>query len=153
MSLREISALCALRFAFNIDGVPVRCKNVLGFPVELEKMRFERSSALAFFSSALRLCSSRSVMPGRMAKRQSTGLRLTRPRQLRPIEQSTAVRAATVWPTRYYGIGNLTIANAQERSMPIHFWLSAFTAPGQSKGGIYYSIVLPDGAVVDPKNL
>ena len=35
--------------------------------------------------------------------------------------------------------------------MPIHFWLIAFTAPGQSKGGTYYSIVLPDGAVIEPK--
>jgi hypothetical protein len=58
---------------------------------------------------------------------------------------------ATVWATQYYGIGNLTVANAQERSMPIHFWLIAFTAPGQSKGGTYYSIVLPDGAVIEPK--
>ena len=35
--------------------------------------------------------------------------------------------------------------------MPIHYWLIAFAAPGQSKGGTYYSIVLPDGAVVEPK--
>ena len=68
-----------------------------------------------------------------------------------PIVQSKAVKVATVWATQYYGIGNLTVANAQERSMPIHFWLIAFTAPGQSKGGTYYSIVLPDGAVIEPK--
>lgn len=67
------------------------------------------------------------------------------------IEQSKAVKAAMVWATQYYGIGNLTLANAQERSMPTHFWLIAFTAPGQFKGGTYYSIVLPDGAVVEPK--
>jgi hypothetical protein len=68
-----------------------------------------------------------------------------------PIEQSKAVKVATAWAAQYYGIGKLTIANAQERSMPFRFWLIALTAPGQSKGGTYYSIVLPDGAVVDPK--
>src|ERR1700751_777125 len=68
-----------------------------------------------------------------------------------PIEQAKAVKVATAWAAQYYGIGNLTIANAQERSMPFHFWLIAFAAPGQSKGGTYYSIVLADGAVVDPK--
>jgi hypothetical protein len=68
-----------------------------------------------------------------------------------PVEQSKAVKVATVWVAQYYGIGNLTVANAQERSMPFHFWLIAFTAPGQSKGGTYYSIVLPDGSVVEPK--
>src|SRR6201984_2919350 len=67
-----------------------------------------------------------------------------------PIEQSKAVKVATAWAAQYYGIGNLTIANAQERSMPFHFWLIAFAAPGQSKGGTYYSIVLADGAVVEP---
>ena len=35
--------------------------------------------------------------------------------------------------------------------MPIHFWLIAFSAPGQSKGGTYYSIVLPNGSVVEPQ--
>ena len=68
-----------------------------------------------------------------------------------PIEQSKVVKIATVWAAQYYGIGNLTVANTQERSMPIHYWLIAFTAPGRSKGGTYYSIVLPDGAVVEPK--
>jgi hypothetical protein len=68
-----------------------------------------------------------------------------------PVEQTKVVKAATVWAAQYYRIGNLTVENAQERSMPIHFWLIAFTAPGQSKGGTYYSIVLPDGSVVEPK--
>jgi len=68
-----------------------------------------------------------------------------------PIEQSKAVKVATAWAAQYYGIGKLTIANAQEQSMPFRFWLIALTAPGQSKRGTYYSIVLPDGAVVEPK--
>jgi hypothetical protein len=67
------------------------------------------------------------------------------------IEQSKAVKVATAWAAQYYGIGNLTVANAQERSIPIHYWLIAFTAPGQSKGATYYSIVLPNGSVVEPK--
>ena len=67
------------------------------------------------------------------------------------IEQAKAVKVAAVWAARYYSIGNLTVANAQERSMPIHFWLIAFAASGQSKGGTYYSIVLPDGSVVEPR--
>lgn len=68
-----------------------------------------------------------------------------------PIEQSKAVKVATVWAARYYGISSLSEVNAQERMMPIHYWLIAFAAPGQSKGGTYYSIVLPNGSVVEPK--
>jgi hypothetical protein len=66
------------------------------------------------------------------------------------IEQSKAVKVATVWAARYYGVGNLAVANAQERPMPIHYWLIAFTASGHLKGGTYYSIVLPNGSVVEP---
>ena len=66
------------------------------------------------------------------------------------IDQPKAVKVGRVWATQYYGIGNLKVAAAQERSMPFHFWLIAFSAP-QSKNGIYYSIVLPDGSVVEPK--
>jgi hypothetical protein len=66
------------------------------------------------------------------------------------IEQSKAVKIATVWAARYYGIGNPVVTNAQERSMPIRYWLIAFTASGHSKGGNYYSIVLPNGSVVEP---
>ena len=68
-----------------------------------------------------------------------------------PIEQSKAVKAAIVWAAQYYGIGSLSVVNAQERMMPIHYWLIAFTSPGPSKGGTYYSIVLPNGSVVEPK--
>ena len=67
------------------------------------------------------------------------------------IEQSKAVKVAAVWASQYYGIGNLTVATAQERSMPFRFWLIALTAPGQPKSATYYSIVLPDGSVVEPK--
>jgi hypothetical protein len=65
------------------------------------------------------------------------------------VEQSKAVKVATGWAAQYYGIGNLRVANAQERSIPIHYWLIAFTAPGQSNA--YYSIVLPNGSVVEPR--
>ena len=68
-----------------------------------------------------------------------------------PIEQSKAVKVAAVWAAQYYGIGNLAVSSAQERSMPIHFWLIALSAPGQPKSATYYSIVLPDGSVVEPK--
>jgi hypothetical protein len=67
------------------------------------------------------------------------------------IEQAKAVKVATGWAAQYYGIGNLTVANAQERTMPIHFWLIALTTPGYAKGRTYYSIVLPNGSVVEPK--
>lgn len=67
------------------------------------------------------------------------------------IEQSKAVKVATVWAAQYYGISSLSEVNAQERMMPIHYWLIAFAAPGQSKGRTYYSIVLPNGSVVEPK--
>jgi hypothetical protein len=67
-----------------------------------------------------------------------------------PIEQAKAVKVAAAWAAQYYGIGKLAVTNVQERSMPMHFWLIAFEAPGQSKGGTYYSIVLPDGVVVEP---
>jgi hypothetical protein len=152
---------CCVDSGRNIDGVPVRCKNVSGLPVELDKMRFERSSVLAFFSSALVVLLAASNAGAALlfqdrhvgvngeettyrfeAKAASTAS---------PIEQSKVVKIATVWAAQYYGIGNLTVANAQQRSMPFHFWLIALTAPGQSKGGTYYSIVLADGAVVEPK--
>lgn len=68
-----------------------------------------------------------------------------------PIEQAKAVKVATAWAAQYYGLANLSVANAQERSMPIHFWLIAFSAPGQSKAGTYYSIVLPSGSIVEPQ--
>jgi len=45
------------------------------------------------------------------------------------IEQSKAVKVARVWATQYYGVGNLAVVNAQERAMPFHFWLIAFSAP------------------------
>jgi hypothetical protein len=67
------------------------------------------------------------------------------------VEQSKAVKVAAVWAAQYYGIGNLTVSNAQQRSMPFPFWLITLTAPGQPKSGTYYSIVLPDGSVVEPK--
>jgi hypothetical protein len=68
-----------------------------------------------------------------------------------PIAQAKAVKAATAWATQYYGISNLTFANAQERSIPIHFWLIAFSSPGQPKAGTYYSVVLPNGSIVEPQ--
>ena len=124
-------------------------------------MRFERSSVLAFFSSAFVALLAVSNADAALlfqdrhagANGEETIYRFesNAASTTSPIEQSKAVKAATVWATQYYGIGNLTVANAQERSMPIHFWLIAFAAPGQSKGGTYYSIVLPDGAVVEPK--
>ena len=66
------------------------------------------------------------------------------------VEQSKAVKVAITWATEYYGIGNLKLATAQERAMPFHFWLIAFSAP-QSKSATYYSIVLPNGSVAEPK--
>jgi hypothetical protein len=68
-----------------------------------------------------------------------------------PIEEAKAVKGAAAWAAQYYSISNLTVANAQERSMPIHFWLIAFSVPGQSKAGTYYSIVLPNGSIVEPQ--
>ncbi len=67
------------------------------------------------------------------------------------VEQSKAIKTAVTWATQYYGLGSVAVAMAQERMMPTHFWLIALTAPDQSKGGTYYSIILPDGSVVEPK--
>jgi hypothetical protein len=124
-------------------------------------MRFERNSVLAFFSStfvALLAASDASAAllfqdrhSGANGEETIYRFEAKAASTASPIEQSKAVKVATGWATQYYGIGNLIVANAQERSMPFHFWLIAFTAPGQSKGETYYSIVLPDGAVVEPK--
>jgi hypothetical protein len=124
-------------------------------------MRFERSSVLAFFSSAfVALLAAGNADAALLFQDRHAGangeetiyrFEANVASTTSPIERSKAVKAATVWATQYYGIGNLTVTNAQERSMPVHFWLIAFTAPGQSKGKTYYSIVLPDGAVVEPK--
>jgi len=123
-------------------------------------MRFERNSVLAFFSSAFAALLAASDASAALlfqdrhsgANGEETIYRFeaNAASTASPIEQSKALKVATAWAAQYYGIGNLTVASAQERSMPIHFWLIAFTAPGQSKGGTYYSIVLPDGAVVEP---
>jgi hypothetical protein len=67
------------------------------------------------------------------------------------VEQSKAVKMATVWATQYYGVRVATIANAQERMMPIHFWLIALTASERGKNALYYAVVLPNGSLVEPK--
>jgi hypothetical protein len=125
------------------------------------KMRLETRSVLAVFSSALVAMLAVSNAGAALlfqdrhagAEGEETIYRfeVNAASTSSPIEQSKAVKVATVWAAQYYGIGNLTVANAQERSMPFHFWLIAFTASGQSKGGTYYSIVLPDGSVVEPR--
>ena len=124
-------------------------------------MRLEAKSVLAFFPSALvallavsnasaaLLFQDRHAAPN--GEETIYRFEASAASATSPVEQSKAVKVATVWVAQYYGIGNLTVANAQERSMPFHFWLIAFTAPGQSKAGTYYSIVLPDGSVVEPK--
>src|SRR5215469_12551397 len=124
-------------------------------------MRFERNSVLAFFSSALvALLAASDASAALLFQDRHAGangeetiyrFEANSASTASPIEQSKAVKVAAVWAAQYYGISNLTVTSAQERSMPIHYWLIAFTAPGQSKGGTYYSIVLPDGAVVEPK--
>ena len=120
-------------------------------------MRFERNSALAFFSSAfVALLAVSNAGAALLFQDRHAGngeetiyrFEANAASTSSPIEQSDAVKVATVWAAQYYGIRTLAVANTQERSMPIHFWLVAFTAPGQSKGGTYYSIVLPDGAVI-----
>jgi hypothetical protein len=124
-------------------------------------MRFDRDFLLAFFSSAfvaLLVASHANAALLFQDRRAGVNGEETTYRfeakaasTASPIEQAKAVKVATVWAAQYYGIGNLTVSNAQERSMPFHFWLIAFTAPGQPKIGTYYSIVLSDGAVVAPK--
>jgi hypothetical protein len=124
-------------------------------------MRFERDSVLAFFSSAcVALVAASHANAALLFQDRHAGVNGEETTYLfeakatstaSPLEQSKVVKVATVWATQYYGIANLTVANTQERSMPIHYWLIAFTAPGRSKGESYYSIVLPDGAVVEPK--
>jgi hypothetical protein len=127
----------------------------------LEKMRLDRHPVLAFFSTALAIsllavCNAGAALlfqdrhVGANGEETVYRFEANAASTASPIEQSKALKVATAWAAQYYGIGNLTVASAQERSMPIHFWLIAFTAPGQSKGGTYYSIVLPDGAVVEP---
>src|ERR1700747_2088969 len=105
-------------------------------------MLFERNSVLAFFSSAFVALLAASHANAALlfqdrhpgvngeettyrfeAKAASTGS---------PIEQAKEIKVAALWAAEYYGIGNLTVANAQERLMPFHFWLIAFAAPGQS---------------------
>ncbi|HEX6567111.1 MAG TPA: hypothetical protein VF020_22665 [Chthoniobacterales bacterium] len=124
-------------------------------------MRFERDSVLAFFSlgfAALVAASHANAAllfqdrhAGVNGEETTYRFEAEAASTASPIEQSKVVKVATVWAAQYYGIGNLTVTNTQERSMPIHYWLIAFTAPGRSKVGTYYSIVLPDGVVVEPK--
>ncbi len=125
------------------------------------RMRFERNSVLAFFSSAfITLVAASDAGAALLFQDRHAGangeetiyrFEAKAASTASAIEQAKAIKVATAWAAQYYGISNLTIANAQERSMPFHFWLIAFAAPGQSKGGTYYSVVLADGAVVEPK--
>ena len=122
-------------------------------------MRFERNPLLTFFSSAVVALLAVSNADAALlfqdrhagANGEETIYRFeaSAPSASSMVEQSKAVKVATVWAAQYYGIGSLRIANAQERSIPIHYWLIAFTAPGQSNA--YYSIVLPNGSVVEPR--
>ena len=106
-------------------------------------MRFERNSVLAIFTSAVVAFLGASDVHAALlfqdrhagANGEETTYRFeaNAAATTAPIEQAKAVKVATAWAAQYYGIGNLTVANAQERSMPIHFWLIAFSAPGQSK--------------------
>jgi hypothetical protein len=124
-------------------------------------MRLERNSVLALFSSAfVALLAASDASAALLFQDRHAGangeetiyrFEAKAASTTSPIEQAKTVKLAAVWAAQYYGIGNLTVENTQERSLPIHYWLIAFTAPGQSKGGAYYSIVLPDGAVVEPK--
>lgn len=144
-------ALTALRFAARILTLRM---------VNWRRMRFERKVVLAFFLStfvALFVVSNASSAllfqdrhAGANGEETIYRFEAKAASTASPIEQSKAVKLATAWAAQYYGIGNLTVANAQERSMPFHFWLIAFSAP-QSKSAAYYSIVLPDGSVVEPK--
>jgi hypothetical protein len=124
-------------------------------------MRFERNPVLAFFSAAgmAFLAASNANAALLFQDRHAGGngeetvyrFEANAPSTTSPIEQSKAVKVATVWAAQYYGISSLSEVNAQERMMPIHYWLITFAAPGQSKGRTYYSIVLPNGSVVEPK--
>ena len=127
----------------------------------LEKMRFERHPVLTVFSLAaavsLMVSNTNAALlfqdrhAGPNGEETIYRFEANPASTTSPIEQSKAVKVATVWAAQYYGIGSLSLVNAQERMMPIHHWLMAFTAPGQSKGATYYSIVLPNGLVVEPK--
>ena len=124
-------------------------------------MRFERNTFLAFFSSAfVALLAASDASAALLFQDRHAGVNgeetiyrfeAKAASTASLIEQSKAVKVATAWAAQYYGIGKLAVANVQERSMPVHFWLIAFNAPDQAKGGTYYSIVLPDGAVVEPE--
>jgi hypothetical protein len=130
-------------------------------PGDRIKMRFERNPALAFFSAAgVALLAAGNANAALLFQDRHAGangeetvyrFEANAAAATSPIEQSKAVKVATVWAAQYYGISSLSLVNAQERMMPIHYWLIAFAAPGQSKGGTYYSIVLPNGSVIEPK--
>ena len=96
-------------------------------------MRFERNSGLAFFLSALvALLAASDASAALLFQDRHAGangeetiyrFEANAASTASPIEQAKAVKVATGWAAQYYGIGNLIVANGQERSMPIHFWL------------------------------
>lgn len=147
---RRRNRRCLLHLAGVISGV---------VPEDWTKMRLERRPVSAFFSLVLvALLAINNVHAALLFQDHHAGangeetiyrFEASAPSASSMVEQSKAVKVATVWAAQYYGIGNLRIANAQERSIPIHYWLIAFTAPGQSN--TYYSIVLPNGSVVEPR--
>ena len=124
-------------------------------------MRFERNPALAFFSAAgMALLAAGNANAALLFQDRHAGangeetvyrFEANAASTTSPVEQSKVVKVAIVWAAQYYGISSLSVVNTQERMMPIHYWLIAFAAPGQSKGGTYYSIVMPNGSVIEPK--
>ena len=124
-------------------------------------MRFERNPVLAFLSAAgmafLAASNANAALlfqdrhAGASGEETVYRFEANPASTTSPIEQSKAVKVATGWAAQYYGISSLSVVNTQERMMPIHYWLIALAAPGQPKGATYYSIVLTDGAVVEPK--
>jgi hypothetical protein len=67
------------------------------------------------------------------------------------VNQEKALQTAISWATPYYGLRVPGIAEIQQRSMPMHFWLVALTVPGHGKNETFYAVVLPGGAVLEPK--
>jgi hypothetical protein len=67
------------------------------------------------------------------------------------VNQEQALKTAISWATPYYGLRTPGFAEIQQRSMPTHFWLVALTIPDRGKNETFFAVVLPSGAVLEPK--
>jgi hypothetical protein len=67
-----------------------------------------------------------------------------------PVDQSTPANVGLKWAIRFYRLRDANVDGIEFRTDPTRFWLVRLS--GGNKNEALYSIVLPDGSIVEPTN-